>query len=81
MSAEKMRDYVDGVQGAGSWDRMHDLIDQKQLFGWTMPSLEVDGCKVDIFPGTDREVTVEAIQGEIRRLIALHPHEQRGTSH
>ena len=29
-----MREYVDGIQGPGSWDRMHDLIADGQLFGW-----------------------------------------------
>lgn len=64
-----MREYVDGIQGAGSWDRMHDLIEQKQMFGWEMPPVEVDGATVHIFPGTDREVTLEQVQAEIRNTI------------
>ena len=23
-----MRDYVDGVQGKGAWDRMHDILEK-----------------------------------------------------
>ncbi len=63
----KMREYVDGIQGAGSWDRMHDLIEQKQIFGWEMPPITVDGAEVRIFPGTDREVTLDAVIAEIRK--------------
>ncbi len=65
----KMRDYVDGIQGAGSWDRMHDLIDRQELFGWSMPLVEVDGHRVHIFPGADREVTLEAVQDEVRKVL------------
>jgi hypothetical protein len=66
----KMRDYVDGIQGAGAWDRMHDLIEEGERFGWTMPPVEVDGRRVAIYPGTDREVTLEAVQNEIRKAFA-----------
>lgn len=64
-----MREYVDGIQGEGAWDRMHDLIDCKELFGWKMPPVEVDGKTVSIFPGTDREVTLERIQAELRKCL------------
>lgn len=66
----KMREYVDGIQGAGAWDRMHDLIGRKQLFGWAMPPVQVDGHHVSIFPGEDREVTLEAVQDELRKVFA-----------
>lgn len=69
----KMREYVDGIQGQGSWDRMHDLINQKMLGGWTMPPVEVDGRKVSIFPGNDREVTLEQVQNEIRKCFRNDP--------
>lgn len=65
-----MREYVDGLQGKGSWDRMHDLIAKKELFGWSLPPVEVDGRKVNIFPGDDREVTLERVQNEIRKVFA-----------
>lgn len=65
----KMREYVDSLQGEGSWDRMHDSISKMDLFGWDMPPVEVDGRTVHIFPGTDREVTLEAVQNEIRKSI------------
>lgn len=66
----KMRDYVDAIQGQGSWDRLHDAINGMQLFGWDMPPIEVDGKTVHIFPGTDREVTLEAVQNEIRKAFS-----------
>lgn len=66
----KMRDYVDGIQGAGSWDRMHDLIEQKQIFGWELPPVMVDGAEVRIFPGEDREVTLQEVIDELRRVFA-----------
>jgi hypothetical protein len=66
----KMREYVYGIQGEGSWDRMHDLIAKKSLFGWEMPPVSVDGMTVHIFPGTDREVSLEAVQNEIRKRLA-----------
>lgn len=65
----KMRDYVDAIQGAGSWDRMHDLIARQEILGWQMPMVEVDGRQVHIFPGSDREVTIEAVKGEIRKVF------------
>jgi len=65
----KMRQYVDGIQGSGSWDDMHDKIDRMEFGGWTLPPVEVDGKKVNIFPGTDREVTLEQVQAEIRKVI------------
>ena len=65
----KMREYVDNIQGEGSWDRMHDLINDMNLFGWSMPEVEVDGSMVAIFPGTDREVTLEQVQNEIRKSL------------
>lgn len=69
----KMREYVDGIQGAGSWDRMHDRIAGKQIGGWSMPPVEVDGLQFNIFPGTDREVTLEAVQAEIRKVFKPLP--------
>lgn len=63
-----MREYVDGIQGEGSWDRMHDQINGMNLHGWTMPELDVDGIKVAIFPGSDRECTVEQVKNEIRKV-------------
>lgn len=66
----RMRDYVDGIQGPGSWDQMHDLIDKMQIFGWEMPPIEVDGHTVNIFPGTNREVMLEDVQNELRRAFA-----------
>lgn len=67
----KMREYVDGLQGPGSWDRMHDLIEKRQLFGWRLPPIPLGeaGGTVHIFPGTDREVTLEAVQAEVLRAI------------
>ncbi len=65
----KMREYVDKIEGEGSWDRMHDLINDMNLFGWSMPEVEVDGAMVAIFPGTDREVTLEQVQNEIRKSL------------
>lgn len=66
----KMREYVDSIQGAGSWDRMHDLIEKKQLFGWRLPDIDVDGHKVSIFPGTNREVTLDEVKNELRKVFA-----------
>lgn len=66
----KMRDYVDAIQGPGSWDRMHDLIAKKQIFGWKLPPVYVDGHEVHVFPGEDREVTLEAVKDELRRVFA-----------
>lgn len=63
-----MREYVDRVQGAGSWDRMHDAINEGQLHGWRLPPVEVDGHEVHIFPGDNREVTLEQVQNEIRKV-------------
>jgi hypothetical protein len=66
----KMRDYVDGIQGPGSWDTMHDLIDKQQILGWDLPPIMVDNHLVHVFPGTDREVTLEAVQNEVRKALA-----------
>lgn len=66
----KMREYVDAIQGAGKWDEMHDLIDRKEMFGWSLPPVEVDGRRCNIFPGTDREVTLESVQSELRKIFA-----------
>ncbi len=63
-----MREYVDGIQGEGSWDRMHASINKMEIFGWTMPPVEVDGKTVHIFPGENREVTLEEVQMCIRKL-------------
>jgi hypothetical protein len=65
-----MREYVDAIQGPGAWDRMHDLIEQKQIAGWSLPPITVDGHNVNIFPGEDREVTLDAVQNEIRKVFA-----------
>jgi hypothetical protein len=64
-----MREYVDSIQGEGSWDKINDLITQGEIFGWEMPPVEVDGKTFHIFPGTDREVTLEQVQNEIRKVI------------
>lgn len=69
----KMREYVDSLRGAGSWDQMHDLIDQKHILGWELIPVEVDGRKVSIFPGSSREVTLEQVQNEIRKALAQAP--------
>jgi hypothetical protein len=69
----KMREYVDGIQGAGSWDNMHDRIAGGHIGGWSMPPVDVDGMRVNIFPGTDREVTLEAVQAEIRKVLRPLP--------
>lgn len=66
----KMREYVDVIQGEGAWDRMHDCIDRQELFGWSLLPVEVDGPKVHIFPGDDREVTLEAVQDQVRKALA-----------
>lgn len=66
----KMREYVDAIQGLGSWDRMHDKIEKMDLFGWTLPPVWVDGKKVNIFPGADREALLEDVQKEIRKAFA-----------
>jgi len=63
----KMREYVDNIQGHGSWDNMHDL---KRIFGWSLPPVSVDGHKVHIVPGENREVTLEEVQNEIRKAFA-----------
>lgn len=65
----KMREYVDSIQGEGSWDRMHDAINGMNLFGWEMPPVVVDGKTISIFPGTNREVTLEEVQNEIRKSL------------
>ena len=65
----KMRDYVDGIRGPGTWDQMHDKIDRKEVFGWEMPPVEVDGIITHIFPGEDREVTLEQVKDSIRRAL------------
>ncbi len=63
----KMREYVDAIQGDGAWDRMHDAIENMDISGWAMPPVEVDGRTCHIFPGSDREVTLETVQNEIRK--------------
>lgn len=70
MGEMTMREYVDSIQGAGSWDKMHDLIEQQQLAGWTLPPVEVDGHLVRIFPGENREATLDQVKGEIRKFLA-----------
>lgn len=60
----KMREFVDAAEGEGSWDQMHDT----GIFE-TVP-VEVGGTIVQIFPGTDREVTVEKVQAEVRKALA-----------
>ena len=65
----KMREYVDNIQGKGSWDRMHDFMNKGEILGWDLPSIDVDGMKVNVFPGTDREVTLEQVQNEIRKVL------------
>lgn len=70
----KMREFVDAQMGEGAWDNMHDLIDEKELFGWKMPAVPVDGRLVHIFPGENREVTLEAVQNEIRKVFRKMEH-------
>lgn len=65
----KMREYVDNIKGEGYWDKMLDLIAEGELWGWTMPDIPLDGGKVYIFPGENREVTLEEVQAEIRRTL------------
>lgn len=67
----KMREYVDGIQGEGSWDSMHDLIDNMIVPGWSLPMMDVDGVTVAVFPGSDREVTLEAVKNEVRKFRRL----------
>jgi len=66
----KMREYVDAIQGAGAWDRMHDLITDGKIFGWRLPPIHVDGTTVYIFPGTNREVSLGEVRDEIRKAFA-----------
>jgi hypothetical protein len=70
MSDGTMREYVDALQGEGAWDRMHDQINGMNIDGWAMPPLMVDGKLVHIFPGTDREVTVDQVKNEIRKALS-----------
>ena len=69
-----MRDYVDGVQGKGVWDRMHDILekgpDLATIGDWDLPEITVDGVTVAVFPGTNREVTLEDVEGEVARVLA-----------
>lgn len=65
-----MRDYYDATHGAGAWDRMHDLIAQKNIFGWEQPEIEVGGHTVSIFPGEDRECTLDQVKDELRKVFA-----------
>lgn len=69
-----MREYYDAKHGPGSWDRMHDKIDDMDIFGWVQPELIVDGHTVSVFPGTNREVTVEQITAELRKVLHSHDH-------
>ena len=64
-----MREYVDDFRGEGAWDNMHDLIDKKALFGWDLVPITVDGRLVHIFPGTNREATLEQVQDELRKSL------------
>lgn len=73
-SLTKMRDYVDDIQGPGSWDRMHDCIEKMEIVGWDLPPVEVDGKTVHIFPGTNREATLEQVQNEIRKVLRQRTH-------
>tara|TARA_R110002110_G_scaffold294324_1_gene508291 strand:- start:578 stop:793 length:216 start_codon:yes stop_codon:yes gene_type:complete len=70
----KMREYVDEKQGDGAWDAMHDAIDRGDIFGWDMPPMDVDGRTVNIFPGENREATVEDVCNEIRRSLKQLTH-------
>lgn len=64
-----MREYYDKKHGEGAWDRMHDLIYKMQIHGWVQPDFDIDGKYVSVFPGTDREITVEAVEAELRRVF------------
>lgn len=35
-----------------------------------LPPIEVDGHKVNIFPGEDPDVTLEEVQNEVRKALA-----------
>jgi hypothetical protein len=65
----KMRAYVDGIQGSGSWDRMHAAIARKETFSWVMPQITVDGVVVQIIPGLDLEITLEEVRTLIRKRL------------
>ena len=71
-----MREYVDAIQGEGAWDQMHDLIERRQLLGWKLPPVTVDGTTVNIFPGSNREVTLQQVQDEIRKGLKCAVEEQ-----
>lgn len=60
----KMREMVDAANGEGAWDRMHD----SGLFEKVL--INVGDTIVSIFPGTNREVTVETVRAEIRKALA-----------
>src|SRR5689334_1054700 len=72
--AVKMREHVDATMGNGAWDRMHDLIAVGRLDGWTLPPMVVDGVSVSLFPGSNREVTVEEVEAEVRKCIDVARH-------
>jgi len=59
----KMREMFDKANGAGAWDRMHD----SGIFE-NVP-VRVGETMVSVFPGSDREVTVEKVQSEIRKAL------------
>lgn len=61
----KMRELFDRNNGKGTWDRMYD----SGLF--EKVPIKVDGTMVSIFPGTDREVTVEKVEAEIRKALTV----------
>lgn len=61
----KMRDLFDKANGASAWDQMHD----SDIF-LNVP-INVDDTMVSIFPGTDREVTVEKVQAEVRKALRI----------
>lgn len=64
-----MREYVDAMRGDGTWDDMQDRIDRKELLGWELVPVSVDGATVHIFPGSDRDVTLDRVRAEIRKAI------------
>jgi len=66
----KMREYVDSIQGKGSWDHIHECIAKGEMFGWSLPPVYVDGHEVHIFPGSNQEILLEDVQSAIKKVLA-----------
>lgn len=67
MMTQKMREYVDELAGEGAWDKAHDLLG---VLGLPNIPMVINGHRIYILPGTDREATVEQVQAEVRKAIA-----------